>query len=127
MTNDLVARLRRDEAQLREYLHLARKFGGDECGIRVKSPDHLLLDLGEAISRIESAEARLSTIEAETVERAAKVATSEVGRYQKLLREGKGEHGKAGYIRDDVWTSWNARESQSRRIAAAIRKLTRAS
>lgn len=68
MTDDLVARLRRDEAQLREYLRLARKFGGDECDIRVKSPDHLLLDLGEAISKLEVAEVHIRELEEERYE-----------------------------------------------------------
>lgn len=55
-TSELVNRLRATAQQLQNNAR-ALRFGGDECHVRVKSPDLLLADLNDAVSLLEHLEA----------------------------------------------------------------------
>jgi hypothetical protein len=62
-------------------------------------------------------------IEAAALEKAAKVADKEAATYDALIEQGKGEHGKSGYVRDGTWNSWLGKYSIAMSIAATIRAL----
>ena len=55
-------------------------------------------------------------------ERCAKVAQDAADEHYMIIKAGKGEHGKPGYVTDSVWNSWIGRHGALSSIAAAIRK-----
>lgn len=54
-------------------------------------------------------------------ERCAKVAQDAADEHYMIIKAGKGEHGKPGYVADAVWHSWVGRHGALSSIAAAIR------
>jgi dihydroxyacetone kinase len=62
-------------------------------------------------------------IRAAALEEAAKVADKEAATYDALIEQGKGEHGKPGYVRDDTWNSWLGKYSIAMSIASDVRAL----
>jgi hypothetical protein len=67
--------------------------------------------------------AAVPLIEAAVLEKAAKVADKEAATYDALIEQGKGEHGKPGYVRDDTWNSWLGKYSIAMSIASDVRAL----
>lgn len=58
-----------------------------------------------------------------TLERAAGIADGAAAEFDRLIEDGKGEHGKPGYVTDAVWHSWYGKLSALNSIASALRAM----
>lgn len=56
-----------------------------------------------------------------TLERAAGIADGAAAEFDRLIEDGKGEHGKPGYVTDAVWHSWYGKLSALNSVASALR------
>ena len=60
---------------------------------------------------------------AEAMEEVETIVAHQLREYDALIENGKGEHGKPGYIRDHIWDSWNGKVFALQETIRRIRSL----